>query len=201
MISRPALATAPTALVLCLLGACAGETTSPAAMGPPAPSPVGDATDAGATTDGGDGEAPCPKGSGGMDACWNQVHLVVALVPGEGNTADAGARGEGLGTIRFRRGSYDGPGGDACAQRPSPAEIGVGCTRVLSAVPSDPLDVTVVVTTPAGVEAEKRVTLRPFNYCGRDIAYEVVAIPAAGAPIFHATRYITPCAMPKRPSS
>ncbi len=127
----------------------------------------------------------------GMDNCWNTTHLVVGLVPGQDNTADAG---EDLGTVMFEVDNYKGSGG-SCHQQPAPEAIGVACTATLGSVPSASRKVSVTVTAKDGRTGTKVVEEGLFNYCGWDIAYQVVEIPASGPFVFRATERITPCEM------
>ncbi len=127
----------------------------------------------------------------GMDNCWNTTHLVVGLVPGQDNTPYAG---EDLGTVMFEVDNYKGPGG-SCHQLPAPETIGVACTATLGSVPSASREVSVTVTAKDGRTATKVVEEGLFNYCGWDITYQVVEIPASGPLVFRATERITPCEM------
>lgn len=129
--------------------------------------------------------------AGCIDKCWNTTHLIVGLVPGE--DADTGGS---LATVTFEADDYKGPGG-SCQQTPPPETIGVICTATLGGTPKSSRNVTITVTSKDGRSASKAVEESPFNYCGWDIAYQLVEVPTSGPLVFRELQHITPCEMQK----
>jgi hypothetical protein len=54
----------------------------------------------------------------------------------------------------------------------------------------------VIVTTPEGTSAESNVPLKPFNYCGVNIAHVVVEAADAGETVISDAQYFSPCRAP-----
>lgn len=128
-------------------------------------------------------DAP-PGGECVNDCESNLWPRLIVDVPASG---DAGTAPPVQLSVRYADGRVAAGNAGGC-----PEVDNVLCTVSFGATPSD-TQVVLRAERAGQAAVEKDISLAPFNYCGREIAYVVVQVDGSGAPQVGPTRYLSPC--------